>query len=132
MRPALAALALLCTLAPASAQNVMVYLSDRLEQPAYAFAWAAMFAMDGKLPFWLRDKAKGSTQSQGRREIVDGRDVELYGACQPHNCDLSRFEVIFLDRGKRAKGVLILNGGGPQFFGYPNAAEATALLNAAS
>lgn len=130
IRPALAGLALACAVTAASAQNVMVYLLDRLEQPTYARAWAAMLGDQRGLPYWLVNRAKGSTQGQGRQAVIEGRDVELYGACQPHNCNVSHFEVMFTDRGARAKGVLVIDGGTPRFFGRPDAAESAALLNA--
>ena len=127
-RPALAGLALLCAVGSASAQNVMVYLFDRLEQPAYARSWAAMLGDQRHLPYWLVNKAKGSTQGAGKQVVIEGRDAEVYGACQPHNCSDSRFMVMFTDRGTQAKGVLVEDNGTPRFFGRPNAAEATMLL----
>ncbi len=128
LRPALAGLALICGIAPVSAQNVMVYLFDRLDQPAYARAWAAMLGDQRHLPPWLVNRAKGATQGAGRQIVIEGQDAELYGACQPHNCSDNRFVVMFTDRGVRAKGVLIEDNGTPRFFGNPDPVEAAALL----
>ncbi len=130
LRPALAGVALICAVTAASAQNVMVYLFDRLEQPAYARAWAVMLGGQRDIPQWLANRAKGSTQGAGHQGVVEGHDVEFYRACQPHNCSASAFAVMFTDRGTRAKGVLVIDGGTPRFFGRPDAAESAAMLNA--
>lgn len=126
--PALAVLALLCAATSAPAQKASVYLFDRLEQPAYARAWAAMLAGERRLPTWLGNKAGGSPQQPGRAITLGNRDLELYDACQPHNCSDSRLVVMFSDRGAKAKGVLIEANSRPRFFGHPSAAEAAALL----
>lgn len=131
IRVALAGAALALTTSAASAQNVMVYLFDRLEQPTYARAWGAMLSGQRDIPPWLTNGAKGATAGPGHQSVVEGRDAELYYACQPHNCSRSRFGVMFTDRGRRAKGVLIVEGGTPRFFGQPDAVEAAALMQAA-
>ena len=131
IRAALAGAALALAASAASAQNVMVYLFDRLEQPVYARAWGVMLGGQRDIPPWLANRAKGSTQGAGHQAVIEGRDAEVYYACQPHNCSGSRFGVMFTDRGSRAKGVLIVEGGTPRFFGRPDAVEAAALIQAA-
>ena len=131
IRTVLAGAVLTLTASAASAQNVMVFLFDRLEQPAYARAWGTMLSGQRDIPQWLGNKAKGAVSGAGHQAVIEGSDAEVYYACQPHNCSASRFGVMFTDRGARAKGVLIVEGGTPRFFGRPDAVEAAALMQAA-
>ena len=87
-----------------------------------------MLAGQRNIPPWLGKNAKGATTGAGHQAVIEGRDAELYYACQPHDCSGSRFVVMFTDRGARAKGVLIVEGRTPRFFGRPDAVEAAALM----
>lgn len=126
----LATLALLLTSLPAAAEEP--YLFDVMKNPAYRQAWIAMMSGGDGAPRWLGQvTGKGNyVATPGRRAAIGGANYRFFHACEAHNCAGSQFEVMFTADGRRAYGMLLVEGHPPRWYGGPDAAMQAALAKA--
>ena len=117
--------------APATAADP--YLFDVIKKPAYARALTSLLQGARGLPDWTRNLLSPRGDYVGSTVdyvTVAGTRYELFNACKAHECDTSRFEVMFAPNGAQAWAG-VSDGGKPIIWlGAPSPAQQEAMVDA--
>jgi hypothetical protein len=123
-------LALTVLATPALAAD-LPYLFQRLKEPAYRTAFAALFRGRSDLDPWVRTYLRTGNGVDSPGQPAAGGVYELYQTCEPHNCAGNFLYTLFLPGGGKAWALLTRDGGNFRFFGNPPPKQQTLLTEAA-
>lgn len=128
-----AGLSAVCLWSTPGANAADQYLFDVLKNKTYLSSWNTLIASQPDAPDWLKayGKTKNGPATPAEPVTAGGKTYEVGMVCKTHACGGNRFFVTFVDRGRKAYG-LLLQGEQRSFYGSPEPEVSEALKKAAN